>query len=206
MLINNNSSFKNFIMCIVFMQFTLIPIFSQNNTIYISNEITCSIPQGWSVADQEVVDALNKMKLEKGFKESSLKYFLYSNVLTNESGYPNISIGYQHLGFNSLDHTSFNQIVSDFYKSFNSEVKPSLEKMVGEYFDEIKVNSIVTNEGKRSIIYKTEMGIPNVGQIINYMCLIYCKLGVVRISLAVQKIDEEKALPAFKIILKTLKN
>ncbi|MBK8547913.1 MAG: hypothetical protein IPL63_11255 [Saprospiraceae bacterium] len=75
--------------------------------------------------------------------------------------------------------------MSDFYKSFNSEVKPSLEKMVGEYFDEIKVNSIVTNEGKRSIIYKTEMGIPNVGQIINYMSIY--KLGVEQF-----KIDEEK--------------
>lgn len=179
-------------------------LYSQNNTLRISNEVSCKIPYGWSKADNEVLEAMESMKRSNGINDSSLKYLLYPTEKIGIYGYPLISIGYQDLGINLLDHMTFEKYVEDFSKQLNTTVIPTIENNLDIYFDRMKLNSIYSDKAQKQVIFKIQTGVVNEGQIITYTAIRIVRTGLVRVSLSVQDELEEQATPAFNIVLKTL--
>ncbi|MBK8700946.1 MAG: hypothetical protein IPN29_15965 [Saprospiraceae bacterium] len=69
--------------------FTLMNIgLAQINILTIALGVSCKVPFNWIVAGQDAVDMMNEMKRRAGIEKSSLKYVLYSEDLTDETGYP----------------------------------------------------------------------------------------------------------------------
>lgn len=175
----------------------------QGNILTIAPGVSCKVPNNWSIAGQEAVDLMNQMKKNAGIETSSLKYILFSEDLIDETGYPLIQIGYEHLGFDGTDFVDFDTAVNQLKSDMQNKVIPTMELKLGEYFDKMSINSYTVDRSRKMVIYKFQTGIPSVGQVIGYNCLIYCKKGVARVGLNVQKDKEAQALPAFNIILKT---
>ena len=178
-------------------------LFAQNNFLNITNTISCKIPFGWSTADKEVLDAMNEMKSNHGLEKSSLKYLLYPTENIGEYGYPFISIGYENIGLDILENISFEELVQEFSRQFKIGIS-NMEPTMGEYFDEIKINSLYGDKSNKQILLKTQTGIPNEGQIVSYMAIRIVKSGLIRVALSSQYDIQDKVLPAYKIVLKTM--
>lgn len=187
--------------------FTLINIgLAQSNILTIAQGVSCKVPINWIVAGHDAIDIMNEMKRKAGIEKSSLKYVLYSEDLTDETGYPFIQIGYENLGFDGAEVLGFDNAVNQLKLDIQNKVLPSAEIKFGEYFDKISVNSYLVDKSRRMVILKFQTGIPNIGQIVSYNCFIYCKRGIARVGLNALINLEAQALPAFNIVLKTFSN
>ncbi len=170
----------------------------------ISDGLSFIIPNGWEIAGDEVIGEMTKLKNSKNIPSSSLKYLLSPINENNIFGYPFISIGYEHLGINLLDNLSFDEWVKVTSKAVKKDAPIILNNSIPEFFDEIKFDEVIVDKAKNQIIFKAITGIPNVGEVISYLCLKCTNKGIVRVSLNTTKEEEQKSIPAFKIILKTL--
>ncbi len=184
--------------------FTIINIgFAQSNILTIAQGVSCKVPINWIVAGQDAIDMMNEMKRKAGIEKSSLKYVLYSEDITDETGYPFIQIGYENLDFDGAEVLGFDNAVNQLQLDIQNKVLPSAEIKFGEYFDKISVNSYLVDKSRRMVVFKIQTGIPNIGQIVSYNCFIYCKRGIARVGLNALINTEAKALPAFNIVIKT---
>jgi len=161
-----------------------------------------TLPMRWFLADESLV---NQMKKQTTGSSSGLLHLLFpSNIISQQKGYPFISIGYSYIGSKEMNNYSFSKFVDVQKKLLSGTLKQQLEVIVPHQFDELALSDLYVDENKQMIIYSSEFGVPNYGLVVGYTAVIKCKKGLLRISLASLKNDLHKYLPAFKILTKTV--
>jgi hypothetical protein len=180
--------------------------FSQvNNIAYLSlpDNRSISIPARWYTADESKVQ---QMKNQTTGSSSGLLYMLFpTKIQSLQKGYPFITIGFTYQGSQIMNNYTFREYVKIQKEQLSGLLKTKLNEIVPQQFDDITFSDIIVDENKKMVIFTTEAGVPNYGQVVSYQGMVKSKTGIIRISFASLKKDINKYLPAFKIIVKSFK-
>ena len=181
-------------------------IYSQtNNPTYLPlpDNINIILPARWYTADESLVQ---QMKNQTTGSSSGLLYLLFpTKIESQHKGYPFISIGFTYQGSTIMNGYTFRDFVKNNKELLSGILKTKLNELVPQQFDDITFSDILVDESKKMVIFTTEAGVPNYGQVVSYQAMVKSKTGIIRISLASLKKDIDKYLPAFKIIVKSFK-
>jgi hypothetical protein len=160
-----------------------------------------TLPMRWYVADESLV---REMKQQTTGSLSGLLHLLFpSNDMSEQKGYPFISIGYSYIDADAMKSFSFSRFVAEQKKLLSGALKTQLEEIAPHQFDELKTSELYVDDSKQIIIFSHESGVPNYGQVVGYTAIVKSKTGLIRINLASLKNDIDKYLPAFRIIIKS---
>lgn len=195
-------SIKYIFVCLFFSSQSIV-ISQIKNASYLSlpDNTRIIIPARWYLADESLV---KEMKQQTTGTTSSLIHLLFpSNLISQQKGYPFISIGFAYIGYKEMNSFTFRRFVDEQKRLLSGALETQLNEIVPQQFDELYTSELYVDEKQQMVIYSHESGVPNYGQVTGYHAIIKSKTGLIRISLSSLKSDLEKYLPAFKIITKS---
>lgn len=174
-----------------------------NNRKFIADGVSFTVPEGWSVASDDVRAEMEAHKKKFGATSSSLKYLLYPTANINTYGYPFISIGFEYLGINMKNDENFieySEIAKKNYKPLMTSFKTSMPDKLSQ----LENLAFYSDIEKREILWKFSNQIEGYGDITSIAWFSMSESGIIRIFVNVPSKDMSSTFSALENIKNSL--
>ncbi len=176
-----------------------------NDRKFIADGVSFTVPEGWSLAGEDVKAAFEANLKKFGTTSISLKYLLYPTENIDTYGYPFISIEFEYLGINMENDENFIKYSESTKKSVKKIVS-SFKTSMPDKFSQLESHAFYSDVEKREILWKSSNQIEGYGDITLIACFKMSESGVIRIGAYVPSNDMSSTLLALENLKNSLKN